>query len=238
VSRYRTPSSSRRNPAPSPYRLPLLVLDATGMRLGELEGLRWGDVDEPRGRWRVSKAVARPARGDGSAPTLRSSRPCSSCVPETTAPPTGRCSRGSVATGSAPPVSRACIAAGVPTFSPHDLRHRRISLLHLAGTPWARIGEHVGQRNLAVTATRIPTFWPTRPSSTTACSFMPGRVGVMLPPREQTSRLAALSDSCGAHPIPCRCADLAQRCGVRCASRDGFARGVPSPVHPRAAGRR
>ena len=36
--------------------------------------------------------------------------------------------------------------------SPHDLRHRRISLLHLRGVPWARIGEQVGQRNLAVTA--------------------------------------------------------------------------------------
>ena len=40
----------------------------------------------------------------------------------------------------------------MPVFSPHDLRHGRISLLHLSGTPWARIGEHVGQRNLAVTA--------------------------------------------------------------------------------------
>jgi integrase len=49
-------------------------------------------------------------------------------------------------------VARACTAAGVPVFSPHDLRHRRISLLHLGGVPWARIGEHVGQRNLAVTA--------------------------------------------------------------------------------------
>jgi integrase len=49
-------------------------------------------------------------------------------------------------------ISRACVAAGVPVFSPHDLRHRRISLMHLAGIPWARIGEHVGQRDLAVTA--------------------------------------------------------------------------------------
>ena len=49
-------------------------------------------------------------------------------------------------------IGRACTAAGVPSFSPHDLRHRRISLLHLGGVPWARIGEHVGQRNLAVTA--------------------------------------------------------------------------------------
>jgi integrase len=49
-------------------------------------------------------------------------------------------------------VARACTAAGVPAFSPHDLRHRRISLLHLGGMPWARIEEFVGQRNLAVTA--------------------------------------------------------------------------------------
>jgi hypothetical protein len=27
-----------------------------------------------------------------------------------------------------------------------------VSLLHLSGIPWARIGEHEGQRNLAVTA--------------------------------------------------------------------------------------
>ena len=49
-------------------------------------------------------------------------------------------------------ITRACTVAGVPRFSPHDLRHRRISLLHPGGVPWARIGEHVGQRNLAVTA--------------------------------------------------------------------------------------
>ena len=48
---------------PSRYRLPLLVLDATGMRLGELEGLAWGDVDEQRGRWRVSQAVAKTGQG-------------------------------------------------------------------------------------------------------------------------------------------------------------------------------
>jgi integrase/recombinase XerC len=41
------------------YRLPLLVLEATAMRVGELEGLRWGDVDEPAGRWRVHKVSAK-----------------------------------------------------------------------------------------------------------------------------------------------------------------------------------
>ena len=37
-------------------------------------------------------------------------------------------------------LTRACTAAGVPVFSPHDLRHRRVSLLHLGGMPWALTG--------------------------------------------------------------------------------------------------
>ena len=49
-------------------------------------------------------------------------------------------------------IGRACTAAGIPVFSPHDLRHRRISLLHLAGVPWATIGHAVGERDIAVTA--------------------------------------------------------------------------------------
>lgn len=49
-------------------------------------------------------------------------------------------------------IAKACRAAGIPLFSPHDLRHRRISLLHLRGMPWARIAEFVGQRDLTVTA--------------------------------------------------------------------------------------
>jgi integrase len=51
-----------------------------------------------------------------------------------------------------PVTTRACTAAGVAVFSPLDLRHRRISLWHLGGMPWATIGQYVGQRDLAVTA--------------------------------------------------------------------------------------
>ena len=38
-------------------------------------------------------------------------------------------------------IAKACKAEGIAMFSPHDLRHRRISLVHLRGIPWARIGE-------------------------------------------------------------------------------------------------
>ena len=37
-------------------------------------------------------------------------------------------------------------------FSQHDLRQRRISLLHRQGRSWAEIARFVGQRKLTVTA--------------------------------------------------------------------------------------
>ncbi len=40
----------------------------------------------------------------------------------------------------------------MPVFSPHDLRHRRISLLHRQGRSRAEIARFVGQRKLSVTA--------------------------------------------------------------------------------------
>jgi integrase len=49
-------------------------------------------------------------------------------------------------------IARACTASGIPTFSPHDLRHRRVSLLHLGAMPWARIGELVGHGDVVTTA--------------------------------------------------------------------------------------
>jgi len=49
-------------------------------------------------------------------------------------------------------IAKACRAAGIPLWSPHDLRHRRISLLHRHGRTWAEIGALVGQRSLKVTS--------------------------------------------------------------------------------------
>jgi len=137
---------------PERYRLPLIVLDGTGMRLGELEGLRWGDVDEHRGRWRVSKAVAKTGHGRW----VQVPPPVFDAVLGLVAREDRTADRkvfqGFGGARFRTAITRACVVAGVPAFSPHDLRHRRISLLHLGGVPWARIGEQVGQRNLAVTA--------------------------------------------------------------------------------------
>ena len=137
---------------PARYRLPLLVLDATGMRVGELEQLTWGDVDEPRSRWRVSAAVAKTgrARWVPVPPVLFDA--VTALVAREDRTPERRVFQGVTADRLRTAITRACTTAGVLACSPHDLRHRRISLEHLRGVPWARIGEHVGQRNLAVTA--------------------------------------------------------------------------------------
>jgi integrase len=134
------------------YRLPLLVLDATGMRLGELEKLAWGEVDEGRGRWLVTAAKSKTnaARWVNVHPAVFAA--VVDLVPREDRTPDRPVFQGFGGDRFRTALTRACTAAGVPAFSPHDLRHRRISLLHLGGTPWARIGEHVGQRNLAVTA--------------------------------------------------------------------------------------
>lgn len=137
---------------PTRYRLPALVLDATGMRVGELERLTWGDVDEPRGRWRVAAAVSKTGRPRWiELPTFLYERVSGLCARDDRHPDR-RVFEDFTSERFRTALSRACTATGVPAFSPHDLRHRRVSLLHLAGMPWARIGELVGHDDLMTTA--------------------------------------------------------------------------------------
>jgi integrase len=48
-------------------------------------------------------------------------------------------------------MERACKAAGIPVYSPHDLRHRRISVWHYQGDPAREIGGRVGQTQISTT---------------------------------------------------------------------------------------
>jgi integrase len=135
---------------PSRYRLPTLILDATGMRVGELEQLTWGDMDEPRGRWRIATSKTGRPRWVTPPPFLYGR--VLALVPRDDRVPERPVFQGFGADRYRTALMRACTGAGVPAFSPHDLRHRRVSLLHLAGMPWARIGEQVGHDDLVTTA--------------------------------------------------------------------------------------
>jgi site-specific recombinase XerD len=48
-------------------------------------------------------------------------------------------------------MTRACKHAEIPAFAPHDLRHRYISLLVMAGVPLSVVREVVGQSRASVT---------------------------------------------------------------------------------------
>ncbi|HKG44813.1 MAG TPA: site-specific integrase [Gaiellaceae bacterium] len=137
---------------PTRYRLPALVLDATGMRIGELEALTWGDVDEPRQRWRVSGAVAKTGRARWVPVPDLLFEAVTRLVAREDRIPERPVFQGFAGDRFRTAITRACTAAAVPQFSPHDLRHRRVSLLHLGGMPWARIGELVGHDDLMTTA--------------------------------------------------------------------------------------
>jgi integrase len=138
---------------PGPYRLPLLWLDWSGARLGSVESIRVGDYDEPRRRVRLRASTTKTRAPlwvdlpDVLAEAIEATLP-----PREDRDPAAPLFAGIGADRLRVGIARACKASGVPVFSPHDLRHRRISLLHRQGRTWAEIARFVGQRKLSLTA--------------------------------------------------------------------------------------
>jgi integrase len=112
---------------PSRYRLPLVVLEATGMRLGELQRLAWGDIDESRERWRVMAAASKTGYGRWVQVPATVLAAVLELVPRDDRTPERRVFQGFGGDRFRTAITRACVAAGIPAFSPHDLRHRRIT---------------------------------------------------------------------------------------------------------------
>ena len=138
---------------PSVHRLPLLFLDWSGARVKAIDTLLVGDYDEPGGRVRLRAATTKTRRALWVElhPDLAEAL-SAGLGPREDRDPDARLFADSGSDALRTSIAKACRALGIPLWSPHDLRHRRISLLHLKGVPWVRIGEQVGQRDLAVTA--------------------------------------------------------------------------------------
>lgn len=136
------------------YRLPLLVLDATGMRVGELESLTWGDLDTRESRWRVARQREKGRRGRWVPMPADVFAAVDALVPREDRDLGARVFGWLSQANLRREIARGCRATGTPLWSPHDLRHRRISLWHREGESWAQIGEWAGQRDLATTANR------------------------------------------------------------------------------------
>jgi len=137
----------------SSYRLPLLWLDWSGARVGSVETTTGDDYDEPRRRVKLRAATQKTRKAlwvdlpDVLADAIERALP-----PREDRVSTAPLFPGVTADRLRTAIARAWKASAVPVFSPHDLRHRRISLLHRQGRSWAEIGLMVGQRKLSTTA--------------------------------------------------------------------------------------
>lgn len=137
----------------------LLVALRTGMRHGELLGLRWEDVDLRAGRLMVRQAIVRnrvttPKNhrereiplGDGVLATLKSIRhlrgPLVFCSPSGAALTRASCKW---------PLWRACAKAGLRRIGWHVLRHTFASHLAMRGVPLKVIQELMGHSTIQMT---------------------------------------------------------------------------------------
>jgi integrase len=135
------------------YRLPLRLLDWTGLRVGELGGLRWGDLDFRGARLRVARGRTK----GGTAGRRWVPVPTglladiADLVPVEDRNLDEALFPGFSDQGLRLAMTRACKLAGIPAYSPHDLRHRYISLLVMAGVPLPVVRNVVGHSRASVT---------------------------------------------------------------------------------------
>jgi integrase len=136
--------------SPKRCRLPLSVLEQTGMRVGELAALEWRDVDVAGSRFRIRQGKTASARRWVAVPSWLMVEIQETC------PPDDRTLERRVFPGLTPSVlgnvmHRACKAAGIVHYSPHDLRHRYASVKIAEGVPVTQLAAQLGHSRKSLT---------------------------------------------------------------------------------------
>jgi integrase len=136
--------------SPKQWRLPLRTLEQTGMRVGELCSLEWRDADVAGCRFRIRSGKTAAARRWVAVPDwlmaeIADTVPFDDRVPER-----------KVFVGFTPDVAkavmtRACRAAGIAHFTPHDLRHRYASVKIGEGVPVTQVSAQLGHTKKSMT---------------------------------------------------------------------------------------
>ena len=136
---------------PARWRLPLVVLEQTGMRVGELQTLTWGNIDTTNRRFRVEGRHAKTRRARWvQVPSWLLDEIEATCPPEDRLPQRRALPRFTYS-GAKAAIGRACKHAGIPHYHPHDLRHRRLSLWHGQGIPATELAQRAGHSRPSMT---------------------------------------------------------------------------------------
>lgn len=125
------------------YRLPLVLLEQTAMRVGEVVSLERDDVDAAGLRFRVKAINRKGRRGSRRARFV----PVPAWLMEVVArslPLDGRVFPDITDNGLRSAMTDVCKSKGLAHCTPHQLRHRRISLWHFQGVPARELADRAG----------------------------------------------------------------------------------------------
>lgn len=140
--------------------LPLAVLEQDGLRVGELLSLTFGDFDESGRRLRLRRERTKTSRPRWiPLPGWLAEAIARSC-PREDRTPDRRIFQGVTDHSLRRWMRTACRDAGIPNYHPHDLRHRRVSLLLGRGIPVLNVQELVGHSSASMTLDKYGHVMP------------------------------------------------------------------------------
>jgi integrase len=127
--------------------LPVVTMEQTAMAVGEVVSLPWGDVDTAECGFRLQRKNVKGARR-ARARFVQVPRFLMDAI-EATCPLEDRTAERPVFPGVTirqleTAMGNACKLAGVPRFTPHDLRHRRATIWHHGGLVAKVLAERLG----------------------------------------------------------------------------------------------
>ena len=129
---------------PAKWRLLFITIEQGALRLGEAVHLKWGDVDRDGLRLRLPRSATKRDKArwvylpEWLIEGIEQTCPFEDRTPER------RVFQGITEATAYQAMARACQNAGVPHYSPHSLRHRRISVWHQSGVPARELAERAG----------------------------------------------------------------------------------------------
>ena len=136
--------------APRRWKLAIRTLEQTGMRVSELRDLAWGDVDLVSSRFRIRQGKTRSARRWVAVPEWVMAEVRATCPPDDRTA-TRRVFPGATRQTIGMAMRNACKTAGIPNYSPHDLRHRYASVQIARGVPVTDLAAQLGHARKSLT---------------------------------------------------------------------------------------
>jgi integrase len=126
------------------WRLLFVTIEQGALRLEEAVQLKWGDVDAAGLRLRLPRSATKRDKArwvylpEWLMQLIEQTCPLEDRVPER------RVFRGISGASFYQAMRRACGTAKIPNYSPHDLRHRRITVWHQSGVVARELAERAG----------------------------------------------------------------------------------------------